>query len=176
MKYKLLVKTLIAFSLFIPAVKTINSIHSPVQALSYKEKLYTKYASKFHRVVITDETQVYKVHLGYDEAHNWYTKAYKLEPGDEATIQIRGIAWSWTVGKKGKYCIMRSETNYDWFEPYEKYHYFDSSLFLHHEKNTGNIVRLTWPQYKKMWRLIYSPHKLAKWYKSAHLPIVGHTK
>lgn len=176
MKHKFLIKTLVAVSLFVPAVNAINSFHSPIQAISRKEKLSIKYTKKFYRVVITDETQVYKVHRGYDEAHNRYTKAYKLEPGDEATIQDRGIAWGWTIGKKYNYCSMRDSNSFSWFEPYAKYHYIDSSFFLNQNKETGNIVRLTWPQYKKMWRLSFSPHKLAKWYKSAHLKIVGHAK
>lgn len=131
-----------------------------------------------HGVVLTRPITIRKEHF-YGNSFYTYLKERKTLPiGTEIKIMPygdKGYYWIVRYGNPNKATWVYPPKTTDWFEPYEKYHYFDSSLFLHREKNTGNIVRLTWPQYKKMWRLIYSPHKLTKWYKSAHLPIVGHT-
>lgn len=132
-----------------PAI--INSQKVEAQT-HYSDKEFLKYAKKFHKVVIIDRTQVYKVHRGYDEVHNRYTKAYVLNPGDVATIRDRGIAWGWTIGKKYNYCSMRDPYNFKWFDTYSKHKYIDVSAFKHVKHGT-QYYQFTWPQYVRLCKM-----------------------
>lgn len=141
----------------------------------YNEKAYLKYSKNFHKVVVLKSTQVYKVHRGYDEAHNKYTKAYVLKPGDITTIRDRGIAWGWTIGKKYGYCSMRDPYSFSWFDTYQKHYYIDTGLFHGAKKRAGKSYEFTWRQYCKlvkmgMWDLMNQP------YGSAHNKIIKQIK
>ena len=132
-----------------------------------------------HKVVLTRPITIRKEHF-YPHSFYTYLKEKKTLPAG-TQIKIlpygdKGYYWIVLYGNPNKSTWVYPPKKTDWFDTYAKYHYFDSSLFLNRRKETGNIVRLTWSQYRKMWRLLYSPNKLKKWYKSAHLPIVGHTK
>ncbi|WP_297952575.1 hypothetical protein [uncultured Lactobacillus sp.] len=164
MKYKKWLPTLVASCAFFSFVGATDSSNSQVEATSlYTQKAYTKYANKFHKVVILKNTQVYKVHRGKDEAHNIYIKAYMLHPGDVATIRDRGVAWGWTIGKKYNYCSMRDPFSFSWFDTYQRHYYIDYGLFHGAKKRVNKSYTFTWNQYCKlvkmgMWDLMYHPY------------------
>lgn len=132
-----------------PAIINSQRVEAKTQ---YNEKEFLKYAKRFHKVVIIDRTQVYKVHRGYDEAHNRYTKAYVLKPGDVANIRARGIAWGWTIGKKYNYCSLRDAYKFGWFDTYSKHKYIDVSAFKHVKYGT-QYYEFTWPQYVRLCKM-----------------------
>lgn len=147
-----------------PAIINSQKVEAKTQ---YNDKAFSKYARKFHRVLITKRTQVYKVHRGYDEAHNRYTKAYVLKPGDFATIRDRGIAWGWTIGKSYNYCSMRDPFYFDWFDTYTKHTYIDTGLFHGAKKRTEKSYDFSWSQYCKLvkmglWDLPTHPNRNKK--------------
>lgn len=118
-----------------------------------KEKLYNKYSSKFHKVVINDEPiQVYRVHRHANSLPT-FTKAYKLYPGDTTYIRDRGVTWGWTIGKSYNYCSIKDCYNFDWFEPYSKYTYLDKSYFDTNFPERKIVYKLTWNQICKMYKL-----------------------
>lgn len=180
MKHKFLITALATVSLL--GAGTVSTLSHPqtVEASSNKIKLFSKYAKDFHRVVITERTQVYKVHRGKDEAHNRYTKAYVLKPGDTATIRDRGIAWGWTIGKSYNYCSMRDSFSFNWFDTYSKKVYIDKGLFTGSSKRVGKAYTFTWKQYCHLCKLgIWSKdvndkkawNRINKYVKSIHAPL-----
>lgn len=136
----------ISMGLALTGTSTVILSTSKVSAVS--DKTIAKYARKFHRVVVTEPMQVYKVHRGKYGYLNRYTKAYKLRPGDTAQIQYRGVEWAWTIGKSYKYCTLRG--GFSWFDTYSKYKWIDKGLLDGKFKDENFCYRFTWKQYRKL--------------------------
>lgn len=168
-------KTLTLISAGLMLAGTGAAIILPTQTVNaVSSKTMSKYARKFHKVVVIEPMWVYRVYPRYPMYKAKYIKAYKLKPGDTVSIRYRGVDWGWTIGKSYKYCTLSD--GFYWFEPYQKYIWVDQSVLDGADEEERIDYKLSWKQYctlfkkgisttnhpKKLWRTTIKP-LIEKW-------------
>lgn len=171
---KILTALALVSTMFVTESFVNNTSAYAAPKMTHRQKLFSKYAKKFHKVIVLQKTQVYKVHPGPYEAANNYTKAYTLKPGDVTYIRDRGVSWSWTVGKSYRYCIFsRDSFNFDWFIDYDKEIWIPVGYFSKTPKETKKCYHFTGKQEAKLAKYGFfthesAPKKVIRYVKSIH--------
>ncbi|MFR4967955.1 MAG: hypothetical protein ACLUDD_05045 [Lactobacillus kalixensis] len=137
-------------SLTIAKPQTVNAV---------SDATYTKYSKKFHKVIVTKKTAVYRIVRGKYGYLNRYVKAYTLMPGDVTTVRHRGIEWGWTVGKSYKYCTLKD--SFSWFDEYLDTYYFDTNIFDNKMSESHKAYKLNNSQYRQLLKAGYNDYYIS---------------